>query len=164
MLFPCKGLTKCDPIKFLSKKHVRQAMEWVSIGKAFQINLWKNVSRTKYFSMKTKFKQHLALPCDPSKTLLNVERFLVGLWYIKIHNFFYLYIYLYNLKHLESEFKWQKKTKTKIKKLDKKYFGIIVFINTLSTNPRKWSNTLKQFANCSQRIDWVCLTTLWVGA
>ena len=34
-------------------------------------------------------------------------------------------------------------------------------INTLTPNPTKWSNTFKQFAGKSRRIDWVCLTILW---
>ena len=32
--------------------------------------------------------------------------------------------------------------------------------NPLSANPTKWSNTLKQFVGCSQRIVWVCLIIL----
>ena len=38
-------------------------------------------------------------------------------------------------------------------------------ILTLSTNPTKWSNTLKQFVgnSNSRRIVWVCLTILWVA-
>ena len=36
------------------------------------------------------------------------------------------------------------------------------FINTLSANPTKWSNTLKQFVGCFRQIVWVCLTILWV--
>ena len=31
------------------------------------------------------------------------------------------------------------------------------YINPLSTNPTKWSNTLKQFVRKSRRIVWVCL-------
>ena len=34
-------------------------------------------------------------------------------------------------------------------------------INTLSTNPTKWSNTLKQFVSCCRWIVWVSLTILW---
>ena len=34
---------------------------------------------------------------------------------------------------------------------------------TLSANPIKWSNILKQFVGKSVRIVWVCLTFLWVG-
>ena len=34
-------------------------------------------------------------------------------------------------------------------------------VNPLSTNPTKWSNTLKQFVGCWGRIAWVCLTILW---
>ena len=33
--------------------------------------------------------------------------------------------------------------------------------NPLSTNPTKWSNTLKQFAGNSRRTIWVRLTILW---
>ena len=36
--------------------------------------------------------------------------------------------------------------------------------NPLSTNPIKWSNTLKQLVGNSQRIVGVCLTILWVDA
>ena len=35
-----------------------------------------------------------------------------------------------------------------------------IYVNPLSVNPTKWSNTLKQFAGKSQRIVWVCLTIL----
>ena len=34
-------------------------------------------------------------------------------------------------------------------------------VNPLSVNPTKWSNTLKQFVRCCQRIVGVCLTILW---
>ena len=34
-------------------------------------------------------------------------------------------------------------------------------LNPLSTNPTKWSNTLKQFVGFFRRIVWVCLTILW---
>ena len=34
-------------------------------------------------------------------------------------------------------------------------------VNSLSTNPTKWSNTFKQFIGNSRRIVWVCLTILW---
>ena len=37
-------------------------------------------------------------------------------------------------------------------------------INPLSTNPKKPSNTLKQFVGSCWRIVWVCLTILWGGA
>ena len=37
--------------------------------------------------------------------------------------------------------------------------GALIF-NALSTNPIKWSNTLKQFVGDSRRIAWVCLTIL----
>ena len=37
----------------------------------------------------------------------------------------------------------------------------MAFYNPLSANPTKWSNTLKQFVRCSQRIVWVRLTILW---
>ena len=33
-------------------------------------------------------------------------------------------------------------------------------VNPLRANPTKWSNTLKQFADCCQRIVSVCLTIL----
>ena len=33
--------------------------------------------------------------------------------------------------------------------------------NPLCANSTKWSNTLKQFVGCWQRIVWVCLTILW---
>ena len=31
----------------------------------------------------------------------------------------------------------------------------------LTTNPQKWSDTLKQFAGCCRQIVWVCLTILF---
>ena len=34
-------------------------------------------------------------------------------------------------------------------------------LNPLSANPSKWSNTLKQFVGCCQRIVWISLTILW---
>ena len=34
-------------------------------------------------------------------------------------------------------------------------------INSLSDNPTKWLNVLKQFVGKSWRIVWVCLTILW---
>ena len=34
-------------------------------------------------------------------------------------------------------------------------------LNPLSANPSKWSNTLKQFVGCCQRIIWVSLIILW---
>ena len=37
---------------------------------------------------------------------------------------------------------------------------IYTWLNPLSTNPAKWSNTLKQFVGCCLRIVWVCLTIL----
>ena len=37
----------------------------------------------------------------------------------------------------------------------KSYFKFIVAFNPLSTNLTKWSNTLKQFVGCCQRIFWV---------
>ena len=36
----------------------------------------------------------------------------------------------------------------------------ISFFNTLSANPTKWSNTLKQFVSFCRRIVWMCLTIL----
>ena len=33
--------------------------------------------------------------------------------------------------------------------------------NPLSANPTKWSNTLKQFIDKSQKIVWVCVAILW---
>ena len=42
------------------------------------------------------------------------------------------------------------------------YIGLFwLFINLLSTNFTKWSNTLKQFVGCYRQIVWVCLTILW---
>ena len=41
------------------------------------------------------------------------------------------------------------------------YRNSYLFINPLSANPTKWSNTLKQFVGCCRRIVWVCLTILW---
>ena len=38
---------------------------------------------------------------------------------------------------------------------------IYILINPLSTNPTKWSDTLKQFVGCCRRIVCVCLTILW---
>ena len=40
---------------------------------------------------------------------------------------------------------------------------LIVFptVNLLSTNPTRWSNTLKQFVSCCWWIAWVYLTKLW---
>ena len=43
------------------------------------------------------------------------------------------------------------------------YF-LVLILNHLSANPTKWSNTLKQFVVCCQRIVWVWFTILWVGA
>ena len=40
---------------------------------------------------------------------------------------------------------------------------ITVNINSLSANPTKWSNTLKQFVGFCRRIVWVCLTILALG-
>ena len=40
--------------------------------------------------------------------------------------------------------------------------GLTAIINPLSTNPKKWSNTLKQFVGNCQKIVLVCLTILWV--
>ena len=34
------------------------------------------------------------------------------------------------------------------------------YVNPISTNPTKWSNTLKQFVGCCPRIGSVCLTIL----
>ena len=34
-------------------------------------------------------------------------------------------------------------------------------LNTLSANPTKWWNTLKEFIACYRRIIWVCLTIKW---
>ena len=34
-------------------------------------------------------------------------------------------------------------------------------LNSLSANPTKWSNTLKQFAGNIRRIDWVYFIILW---
>ena len=36
-----------------------------------------------------------------------------------------------------------------------------VDVNSLSVNPTKWSNTLKQFVGFCRRIVRVCLTILW---
>ena len=38
---------------------------------------------------------------------------------------------------------------------------ILYSFTLLSTNPRKWSTTLKQFFGKNQRIVWQCLTILW---
>ena len=35
------------------------------------------------------------------------------------------------------------------------------YVNTISANPTKSSNTLKKFVGNSQRIVWMCLTILW---
>ena len=40
-------------------------------------------------------------------------------------------------------------------------FNFFLGVNSLSANPIKWSNTLKQFVNCFRGIIWVCLTFLW---
>ena len=37
----------------------------------------------------------------------------------------------------------------------------LLFVNPLSTNPIKWSNTLKQFVGCCRRFLCVCLIILW---
>ena len=41
--------------------------------------------------------------------------------------------------------------------------GSLPFLNPLSANPTKWSNTLKQFVDelVYWQIVWVCLTILW---
>ena len=45
---------------------------------------------------------------------------------------------------------------------DSTYTGsTVIYINPLSANPTKWSNTLKQFVGFCRRIVWVCLTILW---
>ena len=38
---------------------------------------------------------------------------------------------------------------------------MLPFLNPLSANPTKWSNTLKQVVGSCLRIVWVCLTFLW---
>ena len=35
------------------------------------------------------------------------------------------------------------------------------FVNSLSVNPKKWSNTVKQFVRSRRRTVWVCLVILW---
>ena len=40
----------------------------------------------------------------------------------------------------------------------KMFFSGVLFVNPLSTNPTKWSSTLKLFVNKSRRIFWVCLS------
>ena len=39
--------------------------------------------------------------------------------------------------------------------------GLREYLNPLSADPTKWSNTLKQFVDKSRLIVWVCLTILW---
>ena len=41
------------------------------------------------------------------------------------------------------------------------FFSLSYFVNALSTNSKKWSNTLKQFVGFCQRIVWVFLIFLW---
>ena len=36
-----------------------------------------------------------------------------------------------------------------------------LIVNSLSANPIKWSNTLKQFVDFCRQIAWVCLSILW---
>ena len=43
----------------------------------------------------------------------------------------------------------------------KKETSDMKWVNPLSTNPTKWSNTLKKFVGKSWRIAWVCLIILW---
>ena len=41
------------------------------------------------------------------------------------------------------------------------YYNNIQIINSLSANPTKWSNTLKQLVGFCRRIVWVYLTIMW---